>query len=247
MPTFFSPFIILTPQQQITKLRNAWRVLFQPANLSFFGYLGSFSPVSYLYCPNIMYYNHLVKAIHKYLSGWSHLIPNGNKVSLLDVTQSTVCKQPKLHLTPLVSFYTCPSQTLHKRATVYSLLSSTHRTRLSPLNHHDISIPRLAVAAIGSMLWSNFCEFFASTGCVQCSQSQYVWRPKRPLVELIHQKDRGNCMDDSFISQICIQTLTIPLELHFLLLVIERSPRRRKTSPSILERLIRGSFFPTFY
>ena len=53
-------------------------------------------------------------------------------------------------------------------------------------------------------------------------------------------------MDDSYISQICIQTLTIPLELLSLLRVTGKNPRR-KISLSILERLIRGSFFPIFH
>jgi hypothetical protein len=66
--------------------------------------------------------------------------------------------------------------------------------------------------------------------------------PKEPHYELIRQKDRGSCMDDSYISQICIRTLTIPLELRSLLHVTGRNPRRRKTSLSILERPIRGSF-----
>ena len=65
------------------------------------------------------------------------------------------------------------------------------------------------------------------------------------LVELIHQKDRESCKDDSYTSQIFIQTLTIPLELLSLLRVTGRNPRRR-TSLSILERLIRGSHFLIF-
>lgn len=67
--------------------------------------------------------------------------------------------------------------------------------------------------------------------------------PRAPLVELIHQKDRRSCMDDSYTSQICILTLTILLELRSLLHVTRRNPRRRKISLSILERLIRGSLF----
>lgn len=54
-------------------------------------------------------------------------------------------------------------------------------------------------------------------------------------------------MDGSYISQICIQTLTIPLELRSLLRVTGRNPRRRKICLSILERLIRGSLFLIFY
>jgi hypothetical protein len=70
---------------------------------------------------------------------------------------------------------------------------------------------------------------------------------RAPLVELIHQKDQRSCTDDFYISQICIQTLTIPLELRSLLHVTGRNPRRRKISLSILERLIRGSLFPILY
>ena len=67
------------------------------------------------------------------------------------------------------------------------------------------------------------------------------------VVDLIHQKDRGSCMGDSYISQICIPTLTIPLELHSPVRVTGRNPRRRKISLTILERLIRGSLFLIFY
>ena len=71
---------------------------------------------------------------------------------------------------------------------------------------------------------------------------------KTPLAELIHQKHRGSCTDDSYISQTCIQTLTIPLEPRSLLHVTGRKTRRRrKTSLFILEHLIRGTFFPIFY
>ena len=69
---------------------------------------------------------------------------------------------------------------------------------------------------------------------------------RAPLVELIHQKSRGSCKDDFYISQICIQTLTIPLELRSLLRVTGRNPRRKITL-FILERLIRGSLFLIFY
>ena len=87
MRTFSSPFIILTFLRQITKVRNAiWRVLSQPANPFFLWLPRFFSLLASLSllcpnCPNIMYYNHLVKAIHKYLSRWIHVILNGNKIS----------------------------------------------------------------------------------------------------------------------------------------------------------------------